>query len=385
MDATYKGLGKKSEAQQLIAELNDIFFSEEPNKNFMHLLPKLYKEKYNPAENNVIIKEGDKIKAAVGCYPVPVVAAGRKLRILGIGNVGVSKDCRRKGYMIDLMNMALDMMIKEDYDYSLLGGQRQRYEYFGYVPAGVSLHFNINKGNISRLRNGNLETPFTAKRITEGDSEVLAQVKKFYDAVPFHAERSEEDMLDFLESWDCVAYAVYGGDELKGYFAYESKGNLSEIRVAETEDMLDFLLCAMNVMESEFVTFNAPMFDTAVCDYMSKICCGMSVCHVDQVNILNYGRFIEAFLAIKAERMNLCSGTLNVLVHGYKRDENLSITVDGKNVTVAETDAKPDFELSHMEAIPFFAGNYSAKRLSLPAFAQNWFPVDFFNYQQDNV
>jgi len=74
-----------------------------------------------------------------------------------------------------------------------------------------------------------------------------------------------------------------------------------------------------------------------------------------------------------------------VLVHGYAKDENIAITVDGKNVTVAETDAKPDVELDNLEAVAFFAGNYSAKRIDLPAFAQNWFPVDFYMNCQDNV
>ena len=61
--------------------------------------------------------------------------------------------------------------------------------------------------------------------------------------------------------------------------------------------------------------------------------------------------------------MNLCSGTLNVLIHGYKRDENLAITVDGKNVTVTETDAKADIELEHHSAIDMIGGMFSKERM----------------------
>lgn len=380
----YKGIGNKNDEKHLIEVLDEVFFSEEETR-FMTLLPKLYKDRYNPAEHNVIIKEDGVIKAAVGCYPIEVTAAGRKLRIMGIGNVAVAKDCRRKGYMIELMNMAMEKMIAEGYDYSLLGGQRQRYEHFGYVPAGSALHFTINKGNISRLRDGNTETSFTAKALEEGDTETVEKIKMLNDKMPFHAERKAEDMIDILGSWGCVPYAVYDGEEFKGYFAMSKSGYLAEVKAAETEDLLDIFLCIMKTANNETVNFNAPVYDTATCDYMAKRCCGMSACHVEQLNILKYAKFIEAFLAIKAQRLNLCSGTLNVFIHGYAGDEMLAITVDGKDVTVTETDAASDVELEKLEAVAFFAGNYSFKRLDLPAFAQNWFPVDFFMHGQDNV
>lgn len=381
----FKGIGNKNDEKHLIEVLDEVFFSEEETR-FMTLLPKLYKEKYNPAEHNILIKEDGVIKAAVGCYPIDVTAAGRKLRILGIGNVAVAKDCRRKGYMIELMNMALEKMIAEGYDYSLLGGQRQRYEHFGYVPAGSAISFTINKGNISRLRDGNTDTPFTAKLLEEEDAETIAKIKALYDAMPFRAERKEEDMFDILNSWRCKPYVVSEGGEFKGYFVMnDSSGYLAEVNMLNVEETLEFLLCIMETANNESVSFTVPVYDTEMCDFMAKRCCGMSVCHVEQLNIFNYAKFIEAFLAIKAERLNLCSGTLNVLIHGYAGDESLAITVDGKNVTVAETEAKPDVELDKLEAIAFFAGNYSVKRLGLPAFAQNWFPVDFFMYGQDNV
>ena len=378
-----KGLGTKSDEKILIETLDEVFFSEEDTR-FLTLLPKLYKEQYNPAEHNLILREDGVIKAAVGCYPINVTAAGRKLRIMGIGNVAVTKDCRRKGYMIELMNMALEKMIAEGYDYSLLGGQRQRYEYFGYVPAGSGINFTINKGNISRIRNGNTETEFTAELLEESNTDAIAKIKMLYDKMPFRAERKEEEMIDILCSWGCKPYVVYCGGEFKGYFVRKD-GYLAEVKAEKAEDLLDIFLCIMKVAENESVNFTVPVYDTETCDFMAKRCCGMTVCHVEQLNIFNYAKFIEAFLAIKAERINLCSGTLNVLIHGYAKDEMLAITVDGKDVSVAKTDAEPDVELDNLEAVAFFAGNYAVKRLSLPAFAQNWFPVDFFMHGQDNV
>ena len=116
MNNIYKGRCPEKYTNELIEMLDTVFFSNDPNnQKFMELLPKLYKDKYSPAYNNVVVMEGEEIKGAVGCYPLDAVVAGRKLRILGIGNVAVTEDCRGKGYMKDTMQMALDIMKEEKF------------------------------------------------------------------------------------------------------------------------------------------------------------------------------------------------------------------------------------------------------------------------------
>ena len=384
----YKGRCAKEDTKELLEMLDDVFFSEDDEatkRTFLELLPKLYKDCYDPAYNNVIIKEDGVIKAAIGCYPIDVTAAGRELRCMGIGNVAVAKDSRRKGYMVELMKLALDIMKEEDFDYSLLGGQRQRYGYFGYEPTGSVQRFTINKGNIAHIKGKDYKTAFIAKEIAQSDAETIDKILALYRAQPYYMDRNRENCLDVLKSWRSIPYAVYDNGEFKGYFSVEKFGGLQEIKAVNVEDTIDLILCAMDVIGTESVSFGVPVFDADFCEYMIKYGCGASICNADMINIFNFGKFIEAFLAIKAERMNLCSGTLNVLIHGFKRDESISITVDGKNVTVAETDAKPDLELDHHRAIDFLSGIYSKDRNSVPAFAQGWFPIDFYAYGLDNV
>ncbi len=389
MSNIYKGRGTKADEKQLLEMLDDVFFSDDTSEHkpdFLSLLPKLYKDKYNPGYNNVIVKEGDEIKSAIGCYPLEVVAAGRKLKVMGIGNVAVAKDSRGKGYMIDLMNMALDIMKEQDFDYSLLGGQRQRYGYFGYDPAGYSHGFLINKGNIRRLLGRDAKSGYTVKEITEADTDIIRRVKAINEADAVHAVRSEEMTVDILQSWRNVPYAAFEDGEFRGYFIASRYGkDVSELKAEKTEDTLKLIMSAMEFCEKEEIHFCLPVFDADRCDFMAKICENSSVYNTDMINILNYGRFIEAFLAVKAERINLCSGTLNMLIHGYKADESISVTVDGKDVTVSETDAKPDIELEHIDAIRFLLGLFSKERFDLPAFAQSWFPLDFYAASPDNV
>ena len=389
MSNIYKGRCPEELTAHLLDVLNDVFFSEDPNTNFLDLLPKLYKDKYNPAYNNLIISEDNVIKAAIGCFPSKAVVAGRELNILGIGNVAVAKDSRSKGYMIELMNDAIELMKDGDYDYSLLGGQRQRYGFFGYDPIGSEIRFLIDKGNIRRIIGEERKSKFTARKLTANDTEILKKIKDLYSSLNFRVERKDEDMFDVLCSWKNLPYAVFDGDEFKGYFCVtpdESK-HIAEARTVNIADMLELFMCVIDMKNIEGVSLNVPLFDTDLCDFMAKNCGGLSIGTPEMINIFNFGRFTEAFLALKANRMKLCEGELTLLIHGMKRDERITITVDAdNNVTVTETEKEADLELSHREAINFICGLYSIDRtLMKTAFAQSWFPVDFFSYSLDNV
>ena len=167
----YKGRTPIEEYDQLMAMLNHVFFldDEEPKRDFLSLLPKLYTNKEEACYNNICVMEDGVIKGAVGLYPLEVDAAGQKLKIGGIGNVAVARDARGSGHMVTCMNLCLEEMIKDGTDFSLLGGQRQRYGYFGYEPAGVGFNFDINEGNIYRNLGKDYAHPFTSRPMTEDE------------------------------------------------------------------------------------------------------------------------------------------------------------------------------------------------------------------------
>ncbi|MBR6785746.1 MAG: GNAT family N-acetyltransferase [Clostridia bacterium] len=384
----FKGRCPKEYTDHLIDTLDDIFFfedDEETKRNFRDLLPKLYKEQYNPAYNNLVVMEDDKVKGAVGLYPFEATAAGRKLRVGGIGNVGVTRDCRGKGYMKDCMNMSLDEMIKDNTDYSLLGGHRQRYAYFGFEQCGPEYDFNIDMRNIRHCIGKDAKTTFTAREIKPEDKELLAKTIELYKRSSYTIDRNEDNVYDILSSWRSVPYAAFEGDEFKGYFVLQKFGGIHEICPVNIEDTLNLIMCIMETMGKDSVSFSVPFYKPEMCAYMTKYCGGWDVSHSEMINILNYGRFIEAFLAVKAKTVKLCSGSLVLLIHGYKQDERIEITVNGEDVKVCETTKDADLEVEHLEAIRLVASLFSESRLTLPAFAQNWFPVYFSTENQDNV
>lgn len=385
----YRGRCKEEDTQQLLDMLDEVFFSDDDEKtkrNFLELLPKLYKDKYHPAYNNFIVAEDGVIKAAVGLYPFEMNILGKKIKVAGIGNVGVAASARHKGYMIDCMNQCLDQMKADGTDISLLGGHRQRYGYFGYEPIGSCYRFTIGRRNIAHIKGGEYVTSFVSKKLLPEDKEDLRLIKELHEKSGIYAERPEEDLFDILSSWRNEPYSVYCNDVFAGYFVKDKfNDGCDELTAVRTEDMIDVILCALDTIDKEYINIDVPSYDTETLDYMMRYYDSCSYGHCEMVNVLNYRNFIEAFLGVKASRLNLGSGSLNLLIHGFRTDEQLKVTVEGKSVTVEETSESPDIELGHADAMRFVSAIFSRERTALPAFAQNWFPVDFCCFSADNV
>lgn len=388
MPEVYIGRCDKALTNELIETLNEVFFSEEPEEtrnDFLGLLPKLYKDKYEPAYNNVIVAEDGKIKGAVGLFPMTAYVDGEEIRIGGIGNVATTSDSRGKSYMIDCMNMCLDIMKQDGTVYSVLNGQRQRYAHFGFESGGMVLNFNFNKSNLDRILGKDAKSAYTWKKLTEDDKETVEKALALYNRNTFRYERTTESFCDILMSWRAVPYAFFDGDEFRGYVSLGGDGSIAEIEFCEEKDFFEIIMCAMQITGKDSFGINVAPFKTEFCDFLYKYSSGNGVGHCHRICILDFKRFIKAFLALKAKSVSLCDGKVVLLIHGIKEDEKLEVAISNGKVSVENTDKSADIELSHNEGVTFVAGLYSPERTKLPSFAQNWFPVYDYAGSEDNV
>ena len=102
MEKIYKGKGNSKDYEHSLEFLNEVFFSDddpEDKRDFVTLLPKLYKEGCYHCENNLIVSVDGKWKGAVGLYCNDMNVNGHEIKCAGIGNVAVALDARGKGYM----------------------------------------------------------------------------------------------------------------------------------------------------------------------------------------------------------------------------------------------------------------------------------------------
>ncbi|MBD9256061.1 MAG: GNAT family N-acetyltransferase [Ruthenibacterium lactatiformans] len=140
--------------QELLAFAEEAFRTPEGKVDFPTLLPKLYGPGADSAPLHTVLYE-DGAPAGLYCLKIQDFnIAGTALRVGGIGTVCVDGRSRGKGHLALLMQDAQERMQAAGCDIAMLGGQRQRYERFGYVPAGAHWEFTLTPRNVRDIRTG---------------------------------------------------------------------------------------------------------------------------------------------------------------------------------------------------------------------------------------
>jgi predicted N-acetyltransferase YhbS len=117
---------------------------------FRHFGPHIYKPTPEVCAWGYVVEENGKIVSHVGVYPLEVVTASVPLRLGGIGAVSTAVEARGKGYMSRLLHHAINEMRAQGYPASWLGGDRQRYNSFGWEVAALSYQLIFSERSLGR-------------------------------------------------------------------------------------------------------------------------------------------------------------------------------------------------------------------------------------------
>ena len=387
-DVTYKGRTPKEDYTKLISFLDEVFFTDddvETKRDFLGILPKLYKPEYDPCHNNFIVKEGDAIKGAVGLYYNTINAGGEMLRCGGIGNVAVHKDSRSKGYMIECMNLAMEDMKASKADFGLLGGQRQRYAYFSFEPAGVRYDFSVNVSNLRHCLGKDAENGLEVREVTAADTEVLAGIDAIICNESYYAIHPPEQMYDILCSWRNKPYAAFKDGKLKGFFTLNSEGGLSTFKAVDPESIDQMVLAVFETVQDTGISFSVAPYDIDCLDHFTKIAESCSIRHAECYTVINFANTVRGLLKVKAATEPMVDGSINLLIHGYAGDEQIKISHQGNEVDVVATTDEPDMELGHHEAIRLLFSLSSTERRNMTMNAEQWFPLPMHCFGFDSV
>jgi predicted N-acetyltransferase YhbS len=230
---------EQEDYEALIDFGNYIFSHANGPTDFPSLLPKLYRREYFMEGIHYLAKEDGRIRAAVGAYPLRLNILGKALPGRGIGMVSVHPYARSRGYMRALMGMALADMERDGIVFSCLGGQRQRYEYFGFSPAGTQIVFECRRCNIRHaLKAGEKPGPaFVIRQLKAGDD--LEGLYRLHQSKAARFERDRGKLFDILSSWKSRAFVLTEGEGFAGYIIYNDAGNaVTEINLAAGPDRL---------------------------------------------------------------------------------------------------------------------------------------------------
>jgi predicted N-acetyltransferase YhbS len=142
--------------------------------------------------SSLVIDANGSIAAHVGVYPLKLKVGSSTLTCGGIGGVAAAIDHRGQGLMSHLMHEAIRHMREQGWSMSVLWGDRQRYQHFGYQTCGIKFNLRINRRSLQRAR---IEPSTTVEEVDKTSSDVLRKLEELSAEIDFGVEREQLELL----------------------------------------------------------------------------------------------------------------------------------------------------------------------------------------------
>ncbi|MGM9643412.1 MAG: GNAT family N-acetyltransferase [Eubacteriales bacterium] len=380
----YFGRGNAEMFDDYIDFINYVFGFNGTADDFKKLLPKLYKYEYEPAASSYVALENGKLKAAIGAFDHDISVCGTRLKTRGIGNVAVHPYTRGSGYMKKLMNMALDDMVADGVVLSVLGGRRQRYNYFSYDKLGECVSMSFNDDNMRHTFGKSRAHSIKFVLVGANDVSTLDSIYELSRAHIFHALREREKLFEILCSWEQKIYVGFENGEFLGYAVAKGR-EVNEMLLTDESKIADFVCALYDHIGGNSLSIKLPIFLPNYIDSLYRICEYYSIGPCKSFSVLNYRAVIDAFLKLKATYAYMPDGDFTIDVDGRGGRERIKISVLDGNISVDYSEEEPDIALSHLDAMNLLFATVCPAREKLPVFVKLWLPLPIYLYSSDAV
>lgn len=335
---------KSEEYEDIIDFINYVFSQDQCPHDFKKLLPKLYADGKNYAGFHYLIKEEEKIRALICAMPLSYRIGKNSLKTCCIGVVSVHPYARSKGYMKKLMSYVMEDMDRQGFQYTFLGGQRQRYEYFGFEPSGIQIGLEVMNVNIRHCFKELDASPVRIIPLEEED--FISKAYSLYEKQQIRAIREKEEFYDILCTWQAKPYAVLLNTEFIGYLSLSQHGGITEL-LLEKADYYPYVLKALfSFTGKEKHSFAVSPLEGDKINALMDIAESARINTSENYRIRDWEAVIGAFLEAKAAAELLAEGSVILAV-----DETvLEITVKENEVLVHRQEKEPDLAFTALQA-----------------------------------
>jgi predicted acetyltransferase len=366
-------------------EVMDTSFGFDPPTGFPMIHPAIYRPTDEWMRCNYAIRRGGRIAAVVGVYSRVTAVGETEWRVAGVGGVCVHPDHRRSGLMKLLMDRAVEDM-QGDAHISFLGGQRQRYAYWGYEKCGMNPVFNVRESN---LRHAFDAPPSTIKFEPLGEhySDRVEACKAFYDQRPIHGVRPLEDFVKHLLTWRHEPWVALDEDGIPvGYLTVADKGSgIAELVGVSDDVRVDMVRAWVGRKEGRALGVRLQPDDISLIRLLGTFCESGRIEPACNWRILDWPVVVDALMKVKHELTPLAEGHVVIDV----TEARLALTVSGGEASCTETDEEADLTVPALDAHRLLFGPQAPSLvMDLPSGAQSldgWCPLPLGYAHPDGV
>lgn len=387
MEFTYRTAGP-SDRENYLDFINYVFGHAHEPTDFKTLLPKEYADGHGGhAVHFLALDAQERIRAVVALLPFTLNIGEHKLKCGFIGSVSVHPYARGEGHMKKLMAMADSWMEKKGIDLAVLGGLRQRYQYFGYTKGGLQVSYCVNSDNIRHALKDSSADGFQIQEITDETDMLLSEIYTLHQMSPVRADRNPEELLPILHSYGRQLYALMEHGNFAGYFT-ACRNTVGELTVKNPAHYKPALKCWMQTKNCSEITLSVSSWDSALMRTLDAIAESAVLTTGENYKVYQWSKALPAFLTLKRiVSGHISDGSCHLCIDGQKIAlccEGGQITVSG-NDSAASASTSPD-ENSASVSSPIWE-EYTALELQEKIFASSGFlrpcyiggaPADWF-------
>ncbi|MBE5774493.1 MAG: GNAT family N-acetyltransferase [Clostridiales bacterium] len=198
-----------------IIDFCDYIFSKYHRPHdFATLLLKLYGEKGDSIPHHFIIREDGNIVAAIVAYPVEMHIGSHTFQTIGVGSVSVHPRAKGRGYMKYLLDAVDEHAREHNAMFAFLDGQRQRYGYFGYKPAGYHMNARLSPNNVRHALSDACDEGVSILPMRDEDTAFACSLN---EKRSLFCTRTPENFRDIAASWYFEPTILLKGEDRIGY------------------------------------------------------------------------------------------------------------------------------------------------------------------------
>ena len=392
IEITY-ALATPEDYDEIIEHANFVFSYAHRPHEFKTLLPKAYGEARTMWPEHFVARENGKIRGLVGLLPFDMcvdtgLAQRETIHVGFIGTVSVHQYSRGMGHMKKCMAMSTEYALQHGLDLMALGGQRQRYEYYGYVPGGVEYGFRLTATNCRHALADCDITGVEFKKLADVPDR-LDEVFALYDAGIVNGARTRERFAQICGSWCNVPYAILRGGELLGYCVSSQSGeDIAEIRLKAESELPRVLKAYLKAFGLDSVGLDMPQHMPGYVRCLARLSEGAHTGTNEMFMILNYPKVVGAYLRLKQRTVGrLADGCVTLGITGAPGAEgqrNLRIAVQAGEIDARYVDGPADVALDANAAQNMLLNPLTYVDMSaLPACLRDWFPLPVYIEKSD--
>ncbi|MBR0462966.1 MAG: GNAT family N-acetyltransferase [Clostridia bacterium] len=348
---------------------NYVFSQAHRPHDFKTLLPGVYgrSDPEVPGWHFIAVTGDGHIRALVADKPQIMTYAGKTLKAGCVGTVSVHPYARSEGHMKRLMSDMISDAQNKNYDMLILGGQRQRYNYFGFEKAGYQYSYNITRTNVRHALGDVDPSGIRFFEIQREDHDIISYTNSLSGRLPVHGNRPADKYYDIMHNWSSAFRWIEVDGRRAGYIV----GDGLEIVLEDESDLKRVIKALLKDDSLRQLEITCAPHEKERMTGLSEFAESTTIGGVEMVRVLNWKNVIETLLHYKSTFTTLEDGEFTLSIDDMP---SLTITVENGNAAVRELDREPDLVCSHMMAQRNLFGLEGFVR---PVY-KNYFPLPFY-------